>query len=503
MFAIALLSVASVPFAKRLGSFHRAGLRSKVIPFLVVLYLIASLFNRVTFPAGIPISLFEVVALVLMGAVAVNLLVRKGRRAGLLELVLPRHMGWVYIFFGYAFIGLLVGAAFAPSYNLTNPSINNHWVIRPIIQSASLMSAFVAASLVYRLAVSKGSNSSWTLLRAFYAGVTLSLAIAFVQLAFWAVGHPEWFLVPSTDEGASRQPGDDFTSIIRLSSWAGEPKTFANNLLVLLPLWLYSSRRLVRRLVPMRRVVPIWGALAFVLAFSVSAIMAFAVIISSTAVLVNGRKRLIVRLAVMGLVTALLGTAILRSLGSGTDPSLLYGRASQSLQKIFEGDSRVEKPITVMGIDIYMDANEQPVLAMLQDRPEYLLFGVGWGNTTFYVRPYIDEFLGAGTTEVMQQVFRPNMALLRYGADLGLVGMGILLWGIVQLLLRARRLSKVSPTESKFLMSLILVVAASFLIHPASYSQFVVLLLIAAHTDNGLNPSSPYDQVSVDDRVVA
>ena len=149
-----------------------------------------------------------------------------------------------------------------------------------------------------------------------------------------------------------------------------------------------------------------------------------------------------------------------------------------------------------------MDANEEPVLGMLVDRPEFLIFGVGWGNTTFYARPYVDEYLGEGTTTGMQGVLRPNMALLRYVADLGLVGMAILGWGIVHLLLRARRLIKVLPGESKFLMSLTLVVAVSLVIQPGSYSPFVMLLLIAAHIDNRLKAAASNDLAAVSNSVV-
>ena len=485
LLAVTLLGAISVPFAKQLGMSHTSSRKLRIVSFLIVLYLISSLFNRVTFFLGFDIAFFELLGIILVILVLMNLVA--GKRSSLLELTLPRHLGWVYAFFAYAFIGLLIGAASAPIGDLTHPSFNNNPAIRPLIQGATLLSFMAASTLVYRLATTRTvTEPSWILLKAVYAGITLLLVIALLQFVFWATGHPNWFIVPTAAARAAPQIGDDITGLIRLSSWAGEPRTLANNLLLLLPFWLYPNRRFFRRLIPMHRVVVIWGALAFILTFSVSALMALGLLIASSMTLIQGRLQLVLRLSAVVLVAALLGTMILRTFGSGTEPLQFFGRASVAIRGITETNPYALKPISILGQDIYMDFNEQPVLGMLMDRPEFLLFGVGWGNTTFYVRPYLDEYLGPGSSIRMQQVLRPNMAILRYVADVGLVGMAILAWGIFHLLLRAMRLMKVLPGESKFLMSLILVVAVSFVIQPGSYSPFVMLLLIAAHIDNRL-----------------
>ena len=480
--AVATLSVVALRVTGHLREPMERYSGPGLVAFLVVLFLVTSMFNRITIGLGINIQLFELVGLILLLMVLVNLIATNPSK--ILNIALPPHLLWVFAFFAYALVSLLLGATLAPEYNLVNPTINNDPLFRPLIQGGSLVVTFVASILVYRLARGR-EESSGHLLSAVYLSVGLLLMVAFIQLFLTRSGYPEWFVVPTSSPGEERLITDDFSGLVRLSSWAGEPRTFANTLLLLLPVLLYARNPAIRRLVPMRPVFLLWGAVAFLFTFSASAVVALGLIFALH-LLFAAKRHVILGIGILAFGAVLALWSLDLTLGEVP----IFNRTVVSIQRVFSGSYEVAKPVSLLGTDIYMDFNEQPVLGMLLDNPTHLLFGVGWGNITFYVRPYLDEFLGPGASTRIQSVIRPNMTLLRFLGDVGIVGTGILAWGIVSLLARARRLGRVMPAEGQFATSFILTLVASFVVFTGSHDSIVLLLLIAAYIDSRLMRAS-------------
>ncbi len=509
LITILCLAAVAVHYTRVISRDDTGRARINVIHFLLIFYLITSLFNRITVDVGFSLSLFEITSVVVLLFVFFQFLLR--RRGGSLDLMLPSQYMWVFCFIVYVFFGLVIGSLMAPSYELGNAPFSNDRLFRPVIQGVSFFSIFALAILCYGLARLDGVRTSFLLLRVFYSGVILLLVIALVQFFLGILDYDYWFLIPTTERHAFIHPRDDFTGLLRLSSWAGEPRTFGNTLLLLFPVWLSSGYNIREKIVPLKKLALAWGPVAFLLTFSASSVVSFILLLGMSFVWLRSRMRLLAKLLVVGFATLVLGAAILQSLGeTDGEPGYtrftgLFHRVGQSLEAILEaGNQGDKKPVNVAGFNVFLADNEQPVLGLLVDNPTILIFGSGWGNTTFFAREYMDEYLGAGSAKKNQQVLRPNMSLLRFVSDIGLVGMSILIWGIFKIALKAKLLYRTHPQESQFFGSCVLVVVTSLVIFPGSYSPFVFLMLIAAHLDNRFSElSSPKDDRIIDNEFPA
>ena len=94
--AVATLSVVALRVTGHLREPMERYSGPGLVAFLVVLFLVTSMFNRITIGLGINIQLFELVGLILLLMVLVNLIATNPSR--ILNIALPPHLLWVFAF---------------------------------------------------------------------------------------------------------------------------------------------------------------------------------------------------------------------------------------------------------------------------------------------------------------------------------------------------------------------------------------------------------------------
>ena len=250
-------------------------------------------------------------------------------------------------------------------------------VLRPIVQMASLglrISAFVAIQMW------ASDDDGWArICKATLFASTLVAAYGVYQFIGYYSELPVMTIHrPQSDlSGGYAFFNIGSLSIFRVGSFVGEPKVAASFLLPSIILIIFARSTGNVRLRSWLTSIPVLvlHLVVFILTFATSSLFALIISFPFLAYLLwrlSGRLRLD-RLVIAAIVLYVaVGVLIALGGGSQTATEILRARTTERVQST--------------------DTPEPPALNFLMDNPRVLLTGVGWGNTSFYLRPYYDPY---------------------------------------------------------------------------------------------------------------
>jgi hypothetical protein len=292
--------------------------------------------------------------------------------------------------------------------------------LRPIVQMVALClraSAFVAIQM-WAL-----DDASWTrVCKATLFASTLIAAYGVYQFIGYYNGWPVMAIhrMEADMAGGYAFFAVGSLNIFRVGSFAGEPKVAAQFLLPSIILIVFARSTAIARLRSWLTSVPILllHVVVFILTFATSGF--FGLFISMPILLyflwrLPGRLRLD-RLLIAALVLCLaVGAIIMVSGGREVAGEIFKARTTERLGGL--------------------DSPEKAALDFLMDHPRAVVTGIGWGNASFYLRPYFDPDYYLPLTVSL------NSGYLQILLEGGLPALLAFLWFLGGTLLRARRIA--------------------------------------------------------------
>lgn len=292
---------------------------------------------------------------------------------------------------------------------------------RPIVQLVSLglrVSAFVAIQMW------ASDHASWArVCKATLFASTLVAAYGVYQFIGYYSGWPVMAIhrLQADLSGGYAFFAIGSLNIFRVGSFVGEPKEAALFLLPSIILILFARSTAIVRLRSWLTSVPILvlHVVVFILTFATSSFFGIFIslpILSYLLWRVPGRLRLD-RLLIAALVLSIAVGAII-ALGGGGQIATEVFRARTT--------ERVGS----------MDNPERATVDFLMDHPGALATGIGWGNASFYLRPYFDPDYYLPLTVSL------NCGYLQILLEGGLPALLAFLWFLGGSLLRVRRIAQ-------------------------------------------------------------
>ena len=291
-------------------------------------------------------------------------------------------------------------------------------VFRPLVQIVSLC---LRASAFAAIQMWASDDASWArICKAALFASTMVAAYGVYQIVGY---YNDWPIMAIHRAQADMSGGYAFfaigsLNIFRVGSFAGEPKVAAEFLLPSIILIIFARSTGIVRLRSWLTSIPILvlHVVVFVLTFATSSLFGLFLSLPILAYLLwelPGRIRLD-RLFV-ALVCLCLAVGALVSLGGGQEIASEIFRARTT--------DRIETA----------DTPEQASYYYLMDHPQALATGIGWGNASFYLRPYFDP-----------EYYRPltvslNSGYLQILLEGGFPALVAFLWFLGGSLLSARR----------------------------------------------------------------
>ena len=293
-------------------------------------------------------------------------------------------------------------------------------VFRPLVQIVSLC---LRASAFAAIQMWAADDASWArICKATLFASTMVAAYGVYQIIGY---YNDWPVMTIHRAETGMSGGYAFfaigsLTIFRVGSFVGEPKVAAGFLLPSIILIMFARSTVNVRLRSWLTSVPILvlHVVAFILTFATSSIFGLFLslpILAYALWRIPGRLRLDKFLIAFLVICIGLGTAI--ALGGGRDIANDVFRA-----RITE---RVQS----------MDDPEQAAVEFLTDHPRALLTGIGWGNASFYLRPYFDPHYYLPLTVSL------NSGYLQVLLEGGLLALLPFLWFLGGSLLGAHRIA--------------------------------------------------------------
>ncbi len=297
--------------------------------------------------------------------------------------------------------------------------------IRPVVQLISMGIRIAALVMILRYVTDSAAAA-----RVFKAMVAASTLVAAYGLYQFAGFYAEWPIMGITRPQADLSGGVALfkigeASIFRLGSFVGEPKEAAKFLLqsivVIISVKSFSIVRMRSWLTSYP--ILVLHCLAFVLTFATSSLFAVVLSLPALAMLWLGYRGKLGagRLATAGLMGALLmGAAIHVAGGTGMARQIFEARLTARVLEV--------------------DSPERATIELLKERPLYLVTGIGFGNSSFYLRRYYDPSYYRPLT------VRQNSSYLQILTEGGVAALASFLVFLAGWLLRGFRLSMRSAT---------------------------------------------------------
>ena len=294
-------------------------------------------------------------------------------------------------------------------------------LFRPLVQIVSLS---LRASAFAAIQMWASDDASWArICKATLFASTMVAAYGVYQIIGY---YNDWPIMAIHRAQADLSGGYAFfaigsLNIFRVGSFAGEPKVAAGFLLPSIILIIFARSTGIVRLRSWLTSVPILilHVVVFILTFATSSLLGLLVslpILSYFLWRLPGRLRLDKLLAAVLFLCFAVGALI--ALGGGR-----------------EFATQIFKARTTERVGGGLDSPEQATFDFLMDHPQALVTGIGWGNASFYLRPYFDPNYFLPLTVSL------NSGYLQVLLEGGLPALLALLWFLGGTLLRGRRIA--------------------------------------------------------------
>lgn len=287
------------------------------------------------------------------------------------------------------------------------------------VQLLSFMLIYAVTVYIYRY----GRQKPTTITKPLTMCLTLMLVVSAYELLSIFFGFPK---LPVTLEGQINEVNQNLSNMVgsyRIHSLAGEPRFYSVilgvvfNCLLLLFTHFYSQLAVAGKI---RYLFLMAFILLLILLTQSSSGMLLIGILLPISFILSKNIRMLNKVRVFGLMVFIF------SLMSPLIIDLVQTRVVERISEEMLSDKYIGTSdaayIDVPGVGpVSFDATDVTPFALLLDKPFLIITGVGYGNISTYVKPYLPYYGGYWGYDY-QGVVEPNMAFLKIFLNHGLIG---------------------------------------------------------------------------------
>jgi len=293
------------------------------------------------------------------------------------------------------------------------------------LQFLNTVVTYVIAICIYYYGYKKPSN----IVRPFILSIKIMLTVSIYELLAIYIGLEPLKLYLSGEVSTVNQNFTELLGGARIHSIAGEPRFYAVILAVLFCSIFYYFMHYFTSYKPLTRLkyffLLFYLVILIIYTQSTSGIIQLTILFSLLFLFTNGIKNKVKYKMLFFLVFILICIfPIIKD--------VVVNRVFDRIDQEMLSDQYMDNPlaayveIPILG-PIAFDATDASPIALLIDKPYVAFFGLGRGNISTFVKPYL-PFYGGYWGYDYQGIVEPNQVWLKSILNLGLIGNGILLY---------------------------------------------------------------------------